>query len=214
MAERFLAIRSSSASSLEFLVMSKLEFLSDAHHFAIANVAVRAAQLDHHLEYCIMVAFAPHGRTAEFALKNLGADRVVGLLRVSLCDRSPLAQDDIEQMCQKISGLRSERNSLLHWIWSSTEDNAVAKLSSLRPFREHRHKKKTAADIHKIAEDMLKMSRLLVAWTIHLGEKHKPETSQNKFVRLTPPPSWASFESEDRTIDDWRFGRPQKPSPE
>jgi hypothetical protein len=68
---------------------NKLPFLPDDHHYAIANVAVVAAQLDHMIEATIETALLDRKSTAEFMMKNLGADRVVGLLKAVLLDMAP-----------------------------------------------------------------------------------------------------------------------------
>ncbi|MCH8999509.1 MAG: hypothetical protein IID48_14780 [Proteobacteria bacterium] len=136
-------------------MVEKLPYLPDEHHYAIAAVAARAAQLDHHIEHAISCCLIDHPKTAEFALKNLSADRVVGLLKAVLLDMPPRNPEKIEDLISKIMKLRSERNELLHWLWGKSDEADKAAYSSIRPFREKQTKEKTAAEIQEIAEGML-----------------------------------------------------------
>ena len=87
-------------------------------------------------------------------LKNLGADRVVGLMEVVLLDRNPEAKNEIGTVMAKINKLRSERNEILHWIWGKTDNPAIALHASMRPFREAVKKTKAAVEIQALADQL------------------------------------------------------------
>src|SRR4051812_48546670 len=103
-------------------MIEKLPFLPDEHHYAIAHVAARSSQMEHHIEHLVNAAFAGQPETAEFLLKNLGTDRMVGLLKAALLDKFPQSREQIERLCAEIGRLRTLRNNLLHWIWGKSED--------------------------------------------------------------------------------------------
>ncbi len=142
----------------------KLPFLPDEHHYAIASVAARSAQLDHHIELMVQIALLSHQNTAEFALRNLGADRVVGLLRATLLDLAPDQADIIEALVVEIARLRGERNEVMHWLWSKSDEDDKAIHGTLRPFRTPQKKTKTAKEVHAIAEGMVEVVKSLSDW--------------------------------------------------
>lgn len=59
---------------------NKLPFIPEEFHYAIANVAARASQLDHMIEHSIEVMFGDMHNTAEFILKRgMSGDRLTEL---------------------------------------------------------------------------------------------------------------------------------------
>lgn len=146
-------------------MVDKLPFLPDEHHFAIASVATRSAQLDHHIEHLIYMALARSQRTAEFALKNLGADRLVNFLKAVLIDAAPESEPEIAAIVAAINRVRGERNDIMHWIWGKSDEPERAVHASIRPFREHQQKTKTALEIQQIANDLLECTRALIKWS-------------------------------------------------
>lgn len=145
-------------------MVTKLPFLSDDHHFAIANVAVRSGQMEYHIEHLTSETLAKLPQTAEFLLKNLGADRVVGLMQRALLDHHPADAEKIEKLVSEISRLRTERNEILHWIWGKSLVENEAIHLSFRPFREPQQRTKTAREIQKIADDMMGVIHALGWW--------------------------------------------------
>ena len=198
--------------SSEDLAMSKLPFMSENHHFAIASVAVRAAQLDNYIELLISVVLWTREHTCRFLLKNLNGDKYVDLTKHLLLDSVPNHQADIEEIFSKIKELRNERNELLHWLWGKSEDITVAKYAQIRPFRERKIKTKTAVQIQIIAEDFLLMINLLMAWMEYVQEAQQPSFLGTRALPI-PPPNWASAKSADRPLDVWLRARQQKPYP-
>ncbi len=120
--------------------------------------------MEHHIEHAVNSAFRGEPETAEFLLKNLPTDRIVGLLKARLTDQYPNAKEEVSKLTAEIARLRTERNNILHWIWGKAEDPTMAVHASIRPFREDRMRYLTATDIQKIADDMLVVSRALVKW--------------------------------------------------
>jgi hypothetical protein len=106
---------------LGFTVPKKLPFLPDEHHYAIAHVATRAAQLDHAIELCVSAQMGSHRKAAEHLIKNLDTHRLVDLLRVLLQDNFPTRVSEIETLIQEIKAARAERNEVLHWLWVRTQ---------------------------------------------------------------------------------------------
>lgn len=148
-------------------MIDKLPFLSDEHHYAIAAVATRAAQLDAHIEMSIwsILTFAKLSGTSKYVLKNMNGDRYVGLLRELLLDELPNLSEQINSGFDQISALRTERNEILHWLYGKADDPAIAKSSSVRPHRPIKEKFRTALEMQKVAEDFLEYAILIVGWT-------------------------------------------------
>jgi hypothetical protein len=164
-----------------FAMSTKLPFLSDDHHFAIANVAVRVGQMEWHIENLIHNALFKQPKTAEVALKNLGADRLVTFVSAVLHDSFPEFTAEIDSLESEINRIKTERNEILHWIWGKSEKPETAIHISARPFRAHLQKKKTALDIQKVADDALEAVKAIVWWSNHI--------QQLALVPLTTPPS-------------------------
>lgn len=143
---------------------TKLPHISDEHHFAIANVAARSAQMDVQIERTIAVALAKQPKTAEFLLKNLGADRVVGALKALLLDAQPEQEEPINRLIEKINDLRTERNETLHWTWIRGYEAGTAIAATNRPFREFRHAARSAEQVQNIADEMRTVVQALLIW--------------------------------------------------
>jgi hypothetical protein len=140
---------------LGFTMPKKLPFLPDEHHYAIAHVATRAAQLDHQIESCVDAQMRPHRKAAEHLIKRLDTSRLIELLDALLQDNFPTRLSEIEALIQDIKAARAERNEVLHWIWGKDDDTATAKLGSLRIYREEQIKTKTAEELYALADRLL-----------------------------------------------------------
>jgi hypothetical protein len=136
-------------------VPKKLPFLPDEHHYAIAHMATRAAQLDHAIEFCVDAQMGSHREAAEYLIKSLDTPRLIDLLRVLLQDNFPTRVSEIEALIQEVKAARAERNEVLHWIWGKDPDPAKAKLGSLRIHREQQIKTKTAQELYALADRLL-----------------------------------------------------------
>jgi hypothetical protein len=146
-------------------MVDKLPFLPDEHHYAIAAVATRSAQLDHSIEVTLYLALLKSPRTAEFLLKNLSQDRIVDLLSAVLTDAVPKSATAIDALIAEIKNVRKERNEILHWLWGKSEgDLQTAVHTTFRPFREERTTSKTAADIQSVADRALEAVKQLIDW--------------------------------------------------
>jgi hypothetical protein len=146
-------------------MVDKLPFLPDEHHFAIAAVATRSAQLDHHIEFVINLAFLDRQHAAKFILKNLNGERMVGLLGAALHDVVPTHGESIDSLIAEINRRRGERNEILHWLWGKSDgDPGSAIHATIRPFRESRSSTKTAGQIQAVADAMLEIIRTLLKW--------------------------------------------------
>src|SRR5262245_5376417 len=118
----------------------KLPFLPDEHHYAIAHVATRAAQLDYAIEYCVSAQMRSH----KHLIKRLDVNRLVDLLGPLLRDNFPTRLSEIEKLIEDIKAARAERNEVLHWIWGQADDPGTATLKSHRIYREKQTRTKTA----------------------------------------------------------------------
>jgi hypothetical protein len=139
-------------------MITKLPFLPDAHHYAIAHVATRAAQLDHMIEAAIQALLFDKPETAKYLLYNLGDSRQIGLLKSLLLDRLELDLTQATALIAAITKARKERHEVIHWLWGKADDPEMARNVTLRPFREEQIKTRSAQDIQDIAEAMLKAS--------------------------------------------------------
>jgi hypothetical protein len=133
----------------------KLPFLPDEHHYAIAHVATRAAQLDHAIEFSVMVQMMPHRETAQFLIKGLDINRLIGLLHTLLRENFPDECAITDGMMKDVGDARRERNEILHWLWGKGDDETTAKHGSMRPYRPDVTKTKTAEQIYSVADTML-----------------------------------------------------------
>ena len=153
----------------------KLPHLTEDHHFAIANVAARASQLENQIERTIEQALLSQPKTAEFMLKNLGMDRVVSLLGAILLDAAPDEGPQIGNLLATINDLRSERNEILHWSWIPGMGGDTPLNATARPFREFRYSERTAEQVQKIADEMQDVVHALLEWQSYLRQlREKP----------------------------------------
>lgn len=143
---------------------TKLPHISDDHHFAIANVASRSSQMEVHIEKTVEKGLLNQPKTAEFLLKNLGTDRVVGVLKAILLDTIPEEENQIENLIKTIQELRTERNEILHATWIPGLLEGVSVSASSRPFRKFRYSPMAPDDVQKIADEMQSVSHALMEW--------------------------------------------------
>jgi hypothetical protein len=189
---------------------SKLPFLPDEHHYAIAHVATRAAQLDHTIELSVCVQMRSHQKAAEYIIKGTDTNRLVGLLNALLRDNFPDRLSEIEALITEIKTTRGERNEILHWIWGKGEDDTTAKLHSLRIHRKQDVKTKTAEELYALANRLLQAVLSLAHFNDDLRDRAWPDRSG----QLTPLRHSASPETRDPPEDGGLFGRLSRPSPE
>ncbi|MCH9053813.1 MAG: hypothetical protein IIA72_22630 [Proteobacteria bacterium] len=150
---------------------TKLPHITDDHHFAIANVAGRAAQMDVHIEKTIAAGLSQQPKTAEFMLKNLGTDRIVGLLKAMFLDTFPGKAEQIDALIKTILELKADRNGILHWTWIPGQRPETSISATARPFREFRYNELSADQVQEIADDMLAVTRALLEWQDALHER-------------------------------------------
>lgn len=143
---------------------NKLSFLPDDHHFAIAHVAVRSSQLDHHIEATIDLLLLNLQHTAKVVLKNLGQDRLVDLLGALLKDKFANDHNEIDNLIAAIRKARSSRNDYLHQVWGPLEAEGFAMRASFRPHREEVFTPTTAEDIQSAAHSLMECTRAIVRW--------------------------------------------------
>jgi hypothetical protein len=150
--------------------------------------------MDWHIESLISATLRTHPRTAEFLLKNLGAERVVAAARAILKDAFVLDQTKIDELFAEIEELRTERNEVLHWIWGRTEQENIAMHLSARPFRKQQHKFKTAADIQTLADRAVTAIEALIWWENEISSRLQPPSLGKPEPQSPPPSSPASSE--------------------
>jgi hypothetical protein len=154
----------------------KLPFLPDDHHYAIAHVATRAAQLDHAIEYSIDTQLFPRRETGKFLVRNIDTNRLVNLLQAILLENFPEKSGLINAMMKDIVNARKERNEILHWLWGNGDDDTEARHGSMRPHREEMSKTKTARQIYDVAALMLDASIALMRLNNDWLKKHNIDT--------------------------------------
>lgn len=154
-------------------MIDKLTYLSDDHHYALAAVATRSSQMEHMIDLAFVVALPGQKNLAEYALKNLGADRIVGALEAALVDRALPIEDPrlIANTISRIKSARNSRNEMLHWIYGAADDPKLAKLAIMRPFRETREKHLTAEQFQAVADEMLSICTALHVIMMHCARQ-------------------------------------------
>ena len=163
--------------------------LSDDHHLAIARVAIEAARLEWQIEKTIESAFRPQPKAGEFLLKNLGTDRVVGLLKAILLDLHPDEATQIDNLIKTIADLRTERNELLHWTWAAGTEPGTHMSITHRPYREVQIKEWTIGQIHSTAQEMRDTGIALVHWRDLLHERFRKSSPDTPEPQVPPASS-------------------------
>ena len=139
---------------------NKLPFLSDDHHYAIAHVATRAAQLEHTIEYSVDAQMLLNKGAAELIIKR-SQSLLVELLEELLRENFPSRIAEIEALMANIKAAKDERNEVMHWIWGKGEDETTAKIGSMRIHRLEVVKTRTASEVYAIADRLLDASLAL-----------------------------------------------------
>lgn len=184
-------------------MVNKLPFLPDEHHYAIAAVATRAAQLDSHIELSIMKICTHAGlvESCKFILNNMNGDRYVGLLRALLRERLPKQRAEIDAGFTEITQLRTERNEILHWLYGKAEGPNKSLATYIRPFRERKEKSQTAGEIQAVANGFLAYVKTIADWTDMALEtlKSQPQSSPYILGLLSPQERSASPSESDHS---------------
>jgi hypothetical protein len=156
----------------------KLPYLSDEHHYAIAAVTTRSSQMEHMVEMTISVAMMSQNNLAEYLLKNLGQDRIVGALAATLSDQLTPEEYDTASLISRIKAARTNRNDIIHSIYGVADDPTLAKIGTIRPYRQERFSEHSAADFYAVAQEMLSISMELARANDAIFQKQQ---SRRKF---------------------------------
>jgi hypothetical protein len=171
----------------DFAVMAtKLPFLSDDHHFAIANVAANSATLDHVIDRLVYLTIEPHD-VAAYLVKNVPADRLVEIIRLAFVAELQEHSGLIDALFKQIKKCRTERNHVLHWLHESTDKPDVIRFTDKRGGRQQDPRDYTATGIQKIADAMAAAYGELLEWW-SLYNWHHDARLFGKLGQLTPPP--------------------------
>lgn len=159
----------------------KLPYLSDEHHYAIAAVATRAAQMEHLLEHTINLGLFGQSKLAEFLLKNMSQDRIVGLLEAVLSDQ---LQDStgVAKLVGRIRKARDDRNEILHSIYGIADDPNLTSVATLRPYRTIKSQERSAGEFYAVAEELLAICLELTPINIVLARKFGRASAKDEVV--------------------------------
>ena len=127
--------------------------------------------MDVQIENTIAAGLRQQPKTAEFVLKNLGANRIVDLLKAILLDGFPDEADQIDALIKTILELKADRNGILHWTWIPGLSPETSISATARPFREFRYNEMDAGQIQVIADDLHAVTRALLQWQDALHER-------------------------------------------
>jgi len=130
--------------------------------------------MERQIEDTVEAALSRQPILCEFVLKNLSADRIVGLLKAALLDAAPGEAPQIENLIQLIFRLRTERNNILHrtWLTGLAPDTAIA--ASNRPFRQFQWSELNADQIRDTANEMGDTVGYLLKWQAFLRKPPAP----------------------------------------
>lgn len=171
-------------------MIEKLPYLSDAHHYALAAVTTRSAQMEHNIEHALNIALFGKPLTAEYLLRNLGQEKLVGAMQATLKDALPADRGaGIDAIVDRIKAARTERNEMVHWLYGASEDTDQALLATIRPYREKREKLKTAAEFQAVADEMLAISQSLLLVMIDLLKQNEIALAKLKAENEDPRPA-------------------------
>ena len=165
----------------------KLPFLSDDHHYAIAHVATRAAQLEHAIEYSVDAQLLLNKGGAECIIKRSSQNFLVDFLGALLRDNFPSRIAEIETLMADIKAAKDERNEVMHWLWGKGEDEATATIGSQRIHRPEAVKTKTASEVYAIANRLLDATHTLIRLNDDVLRSAWPDEPW-RFVPHSPPP--------------------------
>lgn len=168
----------------------KLPFLPDEHHYAIARVAISAAQLDHAIERLIYLLLALPDQVAEFILRNINTNRLIELLQTIFLCGVPEEESDIKALFQRIKVARQDRNDILHWFYEESSIAGSAKLSDKRPFRKKPAREMTAKDVEAVADSLDQCQGELVEWMAYYDWR-KELSLHDVPAEQSDPPYWA-----------------------
>ena len=169
---------------------TKLPFLPDEHQFAIALVAVTAAELDMTIEKLVYLMFGQPDSITEFILKNLHANRIMDFLLTLFLARLPNYEGYLNELFARIKTSRQDRNDLLHWLYDTSHKGDTIKIEDKRPFRHKPPREMTAGDIQVIADSLENCVDELVEWMILHDWVHGHPLS-DKPEQQPRPPNWA-----------------------
>jgi len=161
-------------------MVDKLPFLSDEHHFAIAAVAARAAQLDNQIEHGIYTFLGDHHGAGAFLLNNLPSVKLLGLLNRLIADDYPGDEADIDDLFQRIAAARKQRNKLLHWVWGQSDDPSKAKAARVPPHKAREEQHWSSAEIAAVAGDLLSLTNELDIWIGRQWERIFPPLARDE----------------------------------
>jgi hypothetical protein len=168
---------------------TKLPYLSDDHHFAIANVAAQSAELDIVLDSTVYLTIVPT-EVSLYLVKNLGPDRLVEVLRLALVAELPKYELKINASFEWVKTMRSTRNQVLHWLHEGTDSEDIVRFTDKRRGRERKPKDFTAADIQKIADSIRDCYGEILEWW-NLYNWHCEIRLHGRPEQLDHPPHWA-----------------------
>jgi hypothetical protein len=170
-------------------MVTKLPYLSDDHHFAIANVAAQAAELDLVLDSAVYLTIQPE-QVSLYLVKNLGPDRLVEILKLALIAELPNYKNNISALFDRIKKCRRQRNEVLHWMHEAADSKDIVRFVDQRRGREPKPKDMTAKDIQQIADETQDCHFEIVEW-FNLYNWHCEIRLHGTPEQLTHPPHWA-----------------------
>lgn len=188
----------------------KLPYLSDDHHFAIAIVAAKSAELDHLIDTLLYLTIEPED-VSLFILKNVNSDRLVELLRLALGAELAQFKKDLDGLFERVKTVRTGRNQILHWLSESTESKDIVRFTDKRRGRERKPKDLTANDIQNIAIAIGECVDELVQWW-NAYNWYRTVRSHGKSEKSAHPP-YSTFPKKLRPSDKLRQHerQPRKP---
>jgi hypothetical protein len=167
--------------------MSKQRHLPDEHHFAIANVAVRAAQLDHVIDGLAYFMVRPEP-VSKYLVRTIGTDRLLEIIRLALISELSGYETQIAELFGRVTACRTNRNHILHWLSEGGAKDDIVRFTDMRRGRDRKPKDLTAKEIQMVADATFECADELLEWwnfyNWHTTLHDRPDL-------LARPPRWA-----------------------
>jgi len=190
--------------------------LMDEHLLGIGYVAVRAGQLDHHIEGIVARTAPFFAHTIETLILGLSVPKKLTLIGEWLVTDLPLQKAEIKAFISATHGVRSERDEVVHRAYRKTENDEVKEVFDPLPKGSPRAPRQvTAQYLLKLGERIMEQTRQLDRWTatafeaLLLWRAKRHETPD----RLVPPPNFSAM-SRARLVGVQSPAPPSPPQPE
>jgi len=167
--------------------LNKLHLL-DEHLIGIGYVAVRAGQLDSHIERIVEQSVAGTVKTIRKRINGLSVPQKIDLIGEWLEKDIPSKATEIKEFTSKLHAARAERDDVVHRSWERTDNDDLKKLVDRRPLETPKVKRQvTAQYLLDLGERILQLGMDLPDWRDAAFQAVLKTTSGLSLITTLPP---------------------------